>query len=125
MGQTLYANMEGFHRDSHILHMERATQDGERSTDEGFIGVSVRLRNSDVLANLNRSFLICPRRKEMMMKNCYLQGLTLPTSTSCMTSLVFLGAYLGKGEQILEPPLSSKPTKTTTPLEGDRVHVRQ
>ena len=39
---------------SNIAHRERATQEGKGPIDEGFIGVSVRLRNSDVLANLDK-----------------------------------------------------------------------
>ena len=39
---------------SNIAHGDRATQDGEGPIDEGFVGVSVRLRNSDVLANLDK-----------------------------------------------------------------------
>ena len=39
---------------SNIAHGERATQDGERPIDEGFVGVIVTLRNSDVLANLDK-----------------------------------------------------------------------
>ena len=39
---------------SNIEHGERAAQDGEGPTDEGFVDVSVRLRNSDVLANLDK-----------------------------------------------------------------------
>ena len=39
---------------SNTVHGERATQDEEGPIDEGFIGVSVRLRNSDVLANLDK-----------------------------------------------------------------------
>ena len=39
---------------SNIAHGERATQDEEGFIDEGFIGVSVRLRNLDVLANLDK-----------------------------------------------------------------------
>ena len=37
---------------SNIAHGERATQDGEGPIDEVFVGVSIRLRNSGVLANL-------------------------------------------------------------------------
>ena len=39
---------------SNTARGERATQDGEGFIDEGFIGVSVRLRNLDVLANLDK-----------------------------------------------------------------------
>ena len=39
---------------SNITHGERAAQDGEGPIDEGFMGVSVILRNSDVLANLDK-----------------------------------------------------------------------
>ena len=39
---------------SNAAHGEIATQDREGPTDEGFIIVIVRLRNSDVLANLDK-----------------------------------------------------------------------
>ena len=53
---------------SNIAHGERATQDGEGPIDEGFVGVSVRLRNSDVLANLDKklSHLSIEERNEVV-----------------------------------------------------------
>ena len=39
---------------SNISHEETATQDGEGPIVEGFVVVNVRLRNSDVLANLDK-----------------------------------------------------------------------
>ena len=41
---------------SNIAHGEIATQGGEGPIDEGFAGVSVRLRNSDMLAYLDKKF---------------------------------------------------------------------
>ena len=41
---------------SNIAHRKIATQDEKGPIDEGFVSVIVRLRNSDVLTNLDKKF---------------------------------------------------------------------
>ena len=52
---------------SHIAHGERATQGGEGPIDEGFVCVSVRLRDSDVLVSLDKklSYLSTEERNDV------------------------------------------------------------
>ena len=96
---------------SNIAHGERATQDGEGPIDEGFIGVSIRLRNSDVLANLDKKLSHLSMEERNNVAELVQEFAHLFSDTPKKTELIMHDVDVGNGSPCKQHPYRVNPQK--------------
>ena len=96
---------------SNIAHGERATQDGEGPIDEGFIGVSIRLRNSDVLANLDKKLSHLSTEERNNVAELVQEFAHLFSDTPKKTELIMHDVDVGNGSPCKQHPYRVNPQK--------------
>ena len=96
---------------SNIARGERATQDGKGPIDEGFVGDSVRLRNSDVLANLDKQLSHLSTGERNDVAELVQEFAHLFPDTPKRTKLVMYDVDVGNASPYKQHPYQVNPQK--------------